>query len=77
MGAEQRTCQNCKNPFTIEPEDFSFYEKVKAPPPTWCPDCRAQRRMMWRCERSLYKRPCDLCGTNIISMYSSDKPYKV
>lgn len=31
---ENRICQNCKNDFIIEPEDFVFYEKIKVPPPT-------------------------------------------
>ena len=29
MQAETKNCQNCKNDFTIEPEDFAFYEKSK------------------------------------------------
>lgn len=70
-------CQNCKNPFTIEPEDFAFYEKMKVPAPTWCPECRLQRRLMFRNERSLYKRKCDLCGKEMITMHSPDKPRKV
>jgi len=31
-GTEVRICQNCKKDFTIEPEDFTFYEKIKVPP---------------------------------------------
>ncbi|PIP69119.1 hypothetical protein CO033_01205 [Candidatus Nomurabacteria bacterium CG_4_9_14_0_2_um_filter_32_10] len=62
-------CQNCKVQFTIESEDFNFYEKIKVPPPTFCPECRAQRRFIWRNERTLYKRKCDLCGKNIIGLY--------
>ena len=49
-------CQNCKNPFTIEPDDFSFYEKMKVPVPTWCPECRMVRRLVWRNERNLFRR---------------------
>ncbi|MDQ5922559.1 MAG: hypothetical protein QG644_267 [Patescibacteria group bacterium] len=64
-----RACQNCKLDFTIEPEDFNFYEKIKVPPPTWCPECRMIRRMSWRNVRSLYKRECDLCKKSIITMY--------
>ena len=46
-------CQNCKKDFIIESEDFNFYEKIKVPPPTWCPDCRQQRRYAWQNERTL------------------------
>jgi len=72
-------CQNCKNSFIIEPEDFLFYEKIKVPPPTFCPECRMQRRLTWRNERNLYKRKCDAPGHNedIISMYSEDVPFPV
>lgn len=77
MNPETRICQNCKKDFIIEPEDFLFYEKIKVPPPTFCPECRAQRRMSWRNERSLYKRKCNLCNKIIISRVSSNKKYPV
>ena len=66
------TCQNCKKDFTIEPEDFNFYEKIKVPPPTFCPECRFQRRLMFRNERSLYRIKCDLCKKSILSTFSKD-----
>src|SRR5256885_746105 len=75
--SETKQCQNCKQDFVIEPEDFDFYEKMKVPPPTFCPDCRLQRRTSVRNERSLYKTTCNLCGKSFVSMYSSDKPFKV
>ena len=77
MNSETRNCQNCKKDFTIEPDDFSFYEKIKVPPPTFCPECRFQRRMSWRNERTLYKRSCDLCKSNFISMYHQDTIFPV
>ncbi|MDI6883259.1 MAG: hypothetical protein QMC93_02170 [Patescibacteria group bacterium] len=70
-------CQNCKKEFVIEPEDFAFYEKIKVPPPTWCPECRMIRRMVWRNERVLYKRKCDLCNKEIISLYNREIPNKI
>jgi hypothetical protein len=65
-------CQNCKQEFTIESEDFNFYEKIKVPPPTWCPECRAMRRLIWRNERSLYHNKCAFSGKDIISMFSPE-----
>ncbi|OGZ69385.1 MAG: hypothetical protein A3D35_01745 [Candidatus Staskawiczbacteria bacterium RIFCSPHIGHO2_02_FULL_34_9] len=62
-------CQNCKQDFTIEPEDFTFYEKIKVPAPTFCPECRLQRRLSFRNERVLYKRSCGLCKKEVISVY--------
>jgi len=70
---ERRNCQNCKNDFTIEPDDFLFYEKIKVPAPTFCPNCRFIRRLMWRNERSFYHRKCDLCGKKIISVFEDEK----
>jgi len=72
MNQETRQCQNCKQDFTIEPDDFAFYEKIKVPAPTFCPECRFQRRLLWRNERTFYHRECDLCKKKIISVYSKN-----
>ncbi len=72
MKSETRTCQNCQNAFVIEPEDFNFYAKIKVPPPTFCSECRARRRLIWRNERSLYHNTCAFSGKTIISMFSSE-----
>ena len=77
MQNEIRNCQNCRNEFTIEPDDFAFYEKMGVPPPGICPGCRFKRRNVFRNERTLYNRKCDLCGTSIVSMYHPKSPYTV
>lgn len=77
MNAETKQCQNCKKDFTIEPEDFDFYEKIKVPAPTFCPDCRLQRRLAFRNERFLYKRKCSATGKEIISAYPEHVPFPV
>ena len=77
MNPETKTCQNCKQEFRIEPEDFTFYEKIKVPPPTFCPECRLIRRLAWRNERSLYKRACKSCKKSIISVFSEDASLNV
>ena len=74
---ENRTCQSCKTNFQIEPDDFSFYEKIKVPPPTWCPDCRRMRRFAQTNETVLYKRKCDLSGKDLFSMYPQDALFPV
>ncbi len=68
---ETKNCQNCAQSFQIKSEDFDFYTKLNVPSPTFCPDCRLQRRLAWRNERSLYKRKCDAPGHEemIIMMY--------
>jgi len=71
------TCQNCKVEFVIEAADSVFYEKLGVPSPTFCAKCRMIRRMMWRNERTLYRRECNLCNRNIVSIYSPQSPYVV
>ncbi|OGZ78481.1 MAG: hypothetical protein A2358_01685 [Candidatus Staskawiczbacteria bacterium RIFOXYB1_FULL_37_44] len=77
MQQENKICQNCKQEFIIELEDFLFYEKIKVPPPTFCPDCRIVRRMSWRNERTLYHRKCDATGKDIITMFAPENPFVV
>lgn len=71
MDSETKKCQNCKKEFVIKSEDFSFYDKIKVPLPTFCPECRTIRRFLFKNDRSLYKRKCNAPGhtEEIISMY--------
>ena len=55
--------------FTIESEDFNFYEKIKVPSPSWCPECRMIRRMACHNGWNLFYRNCDKCGKRTLSMY--------
>jgi len=77
MKNENRNCQNCKKDFTIESEDFNFYEKIKVPPPTFCPPCRAQRRMVFRNERKLFKVRDDFTGKDIFSTFPEQSGRKI
>ena len=77
MTPETRNCQNCKKDFTIESEDFNFYEKIKVPLPTFCSWCRFIRRMAYRNDRTLYKRKCDMCSKDLIASYSKNVPFPV
>ncbi len=72
-----KLCQNCRGEFIIELEDFSFYEKIKVPPPTWCPACRFLRRMSWRNERYLFKKKDESTGEEIFSQFSPDSYVKI
>ncbi len=84
----QKTCANawCHHSFEITDEDMAFYEKVSpvfggkkylVPPPTQCPECRRQRRMVWRNERSLSKRKSDLTKKEIISVFPPETTFPV
>ncbi|MCX6754136.1 MAG: hypothetical protein NTV03_03730 [Candidatus Nomurabacteria bacterium] len=74
---ENRICQNCKKDFVIESDDFSFYEKIKVPPPTFCPYCRMIRRMLFGNLSTFYKKPCDSCGEISIALYPPDGESKM
>ncbi|MFA5937204.1 MAG: hypothetical protein WC822_05010, partial [Candidatus Paceibacterota bacterium] len=78
-GSSVQACQNCKKNFTIEPEDFNFYEKIKVPSPTFCPECRMIRRMMWRNERDFSKVKCNAPKHDefILSSFNSIGKYKI
>jgi hypothetical protein len=77
MNPETKTCQNCKKDFTIEVEDFVFYKKMEVPAPTFCPDCRLQRRLAWMVNINLFKRKCDLCGEEGICKYEPKSPFVI
>ncbi|MFA5797921.1 MAG: hypothetical protein WC916_07895 [Candidatus Woesearchaeota archaeon] len=74
---EERMCQNCKQEFIIEDEDFQFYKRIDVPTPTWCPKCSIVKKMTWRNERSLYWRNCNLCGKKTLSMYVKEDLFSV
>lgn len=73
MSKEVKECKKCKDEFELTDDDLGFYTKMKVPPPTWCPECRHQRRLAIRNERVFYYRNCDLCNDKIISYYHPKK----
>jgi len=81
-----KTCKKCQNQFTVTDEDKNFLQKFSVkigsatfiiPEPTFCPNCRQQRRLSFRNERALYRRKCDISGKEIISIYRQNSPYKI
>jgi hypothetical protein len=77
MQSETKNCQNCKKYFTIEPDDFSFYKKIKVPAPTWCPECRFQRRCLFRTERKLFRNIDAITGKPILSLYPPEAGFPI
>ncbi|NOS67574.1 MAG: hypothetical protein HOO67_04395 [Candidatus Peribacteraceae bacterium] len=81
-----RSCIQCRQPFQTTQRDLEFFDlispviagkKYLIPPPTLCPDCRVQRRMAWRNDRTFYHRTCDLTGAKFVSMYPPDAKFPV
>lgn len=73
----KQSCKTCNKEFEIRDEDLVFYEQMKSPTPSYCPDCRMMRRLAFRNERTLYKRKCDLCGESGVSLYTEGTPFPV
>ncbi|MFA5829385.1 MAG: hypothetical protein WC843_02730 [Candidatus Gracilibacteria bacterium] len=78
-------CKECHKNFELSQKDLDFFERIapifngKKYPLLlkMCPDCRQQRRLSFRNERTFYKRKCDLTNKDIISFYPANSPYKV
>lgn len=80
------TCLHCQQPFDVTPDDQAFYKKISpsfggqtfpVPDPKLCSHCREQRRQIWRNERKLYNRKCDLTGKQIISVCAPESEYTI
>jgi len=74
---EKRNCTNCSKEFEITDSDESFYKKISVPFPTFCPECRDQRRQAQLNQINLFKRKCDGTNKEIISHFPENVPYKV
>ena len=72
-----KSCKNCGQGFEITERDKEFYVKIDVPEPSFCPECRNQRRMSFRNERHLYHRDCDLCSKKFLSIYDGEKPFPI
>ena len=81
-----KTCAQCDSGFEITESDLAFLHEIspifagktyELPPPTYCPECRQQRRVAQANQLHLYKRKCDFTGKPIISNYHASDPYTV
>lgn len=81
-----QTCHQCTAPYEVTDKDLAFYDRVSpilgnqkfsVPLPKCCPQCRQQRRLAWRNEQNLYRRACDLCQRNIVSVHQEGVKYPV
>lgn len=70
-------CQVTGKEFTVTPEDFEFYERIGVPAPTFSPEERMRRRMSFLNDRNFYKRTCNMCKQNCVSLFPQDAPVPV
>ncbi|MFH0928446.1 MAG: hypothetical protein V1821_03155, partial [bacterium] len=75
--AINKTCRGCQKGLELPDEDLAFYERIKFDPPNYCPDCRFRQRVVWRNERTLYRRECSLCHKNLVSIYHAETEFPV
>jgi len=74
---ETKQCQNCKKEFTIEPDDFAFYEKLDIPKPDMCPHCRIKYLLaFWVFGRFRITKSA-LSGKTIITVLPESVPFPV
>lgn len=83
---ERHTCRRCGSDFPIFEGDKKMLEKLaptiggerfELPLPTCCPECRERRRLSFRKERILYKRTCDSCKKNMVSIFPQEDEHLV
>lgn len=72
-----KICTACSRQFEIAGDDITLYAKLAIPAPTRCPQCRCQRRLAWRNDRTFYKRKCDKSGEEFVSHFSPNVPFPV
>lgn len=79
-------CSLCRAPYEVSDADLAFYEAVsprigdkalKIPAPTLCPQCRNQRRMAWRNDRTFHRRKSSKSGQEMLSLYPEGTPFPV
>ncbi|MEI8229880.1 MAG: hypothetical protein WCG83_01960 [Candidatus Peregrinibacteria bacterium] len=82
----QPSCTVCGQSFTVTQGDLTFYDhmspvfngvKYAIPPPTRCPQCRLQRRLVFRNHTAIFQRPASPDGQTIFSMHPASAPFPV
>nr|KKS46743.1 MAG: hypothetical protein UV11_C0025G0015 [Candidatus Giovannonibacteria bacterium GW2011_GWF2_42_19] len=68
MNSENKICQNCHNEFTIESEDFKFYERFNIPVADECPSCRWKHLLAFWTFGKFRKTKSDLSGKEIFTI---------
>ena len=70
-------CAECGHSYEITTADHYFLNKFDMPEPGRCAPCRERRRLLFLNMLNLYRRPCDLTGTMMVSNYPPASKYKV
>jgi len=74
---QAKTCEKCKNNFTIEPDDFSLYQKMDLPPAILCPLCRTKYLLAFWVNGRFRITNSALSGKRIITVIPETAPFPV
>lgn len=84
--SDNKICKSCGVGFPVDQWDINFLDKISPvfsgkkfnlPYPTLCVDCRHTRRLIFRNERTIYKRKCDLCLRSMVAIYPEKTDFPV
>jgi hypothetical protein len=77
MESETKNCEKCNQDFTIEADDFEFYEKMDLPAPEMCPVCRWKNLLaFWVFGRFRITKSA-LSGKTIITVFPESVPFPI
>jgi len=74
---QAKTCEKCKNSFTIEPDDFALYQKMDLPSPVLCPFCRYKYGLAFWVNGRFRIAKSALSGKTIITVLPESVPFPI
>lgn len=74
---ESKTCENCKNEFTIDSGDLNLYEKVGLKIPEKCFDCRLKQHFLFSVFGKFRKGVSDLSGESLITVFPNNPRFPI
>ncbi|MFH0806740.1 MAG: hypothetical protein V1885_03395 [Candidatus Brennerbacteria bacterium] len=77
MTSETKICQNCHGSFTIEPDDFGFYQRLDLPAPFRCPKCEWQYLLAFWIFGRFRISVSALSGKRIITALPESVPFPI
>ncbi|MFA5855519.1 MAG: hypothetical protein WC846_04580 [Candidatus Gracilibacteria bacterium] len=67
------TCRTSGKLYKITPQELALYKKMDLPLPQKTPDQRFKEHMSRKNPRSLWMRPCSLCGKQLQTVYGPNR----
>ena len=70
-------CHHTGKAFRFQRAEVRFYQRMNLPLPRYCPEERHRRRLRARNPYQLWKRDCAVCGTEVFTSFSPDRPQRI